>query len=130
MSPVDKEDVVTKLEQTAACCCRPGIAQDLKKKNTDMRLPENKHWLLPFALAVTMSLGNTERQHAANKAFCKSSGDQVVFEQFVAQSVLGPEKGHRPLATMSRRIYILLSSVQLFNRSAHSAGPTPEVLRF
>lgn len=57
-----------------------------------MKDPASHAWLLPFAVATTCSLAATERQHSHNKHFCDASGDQALWEQFVAQSVLHQAK--------------------------------------
>jgi hypothetical protein len=92
-SPAEyKEEVVQGWEKLSSCCARPGLAQDMKHKGVDLRDSASRQWLLPFAVGLTMSLGNTERQHAHNKAFCTSCNDQAQWTQFVAQSVLHQAK--------------------------------------
>lgn len=87
-----KWQVLQNYDATRACCARPGLLEDLKTKGVDMREADAQDWLLPFAVATTLSLGNTERQHAHNKAFCGLSGDQAMLDSFVAQSVLHQAK--------------------------------------
>ena len=87
-----KEEVIQSFEKLSECCARPGLAKDLKRKSVDMRDARSRDWLLPFALGVTMSLGNTERQHAHNKSFCTGAQDQALWTNVVAQSVLHQAK--------------------------------------
>ena len=61
------------LKDTAACCLSPGLARQVKKDELDLRSPEAKQWVFAWALSVTLSISDTERKHAVNKAFNKGA---------------------------------------------------------
>jgi len=48
---------------------RPGIARFIKGHQWDLRAADFQHWASSFAISVTMSLSDTERQHASNRRF-------------------------------------------------------------
>ena len=124
-----KEQVMKDFESLRACCARPGLAQELKKKGVDMRRAESRDWLLPFAVGLTMSLGNTERQHAHNKAFCTASGDQSPWDQFVAQSVLHQAQSLLKTTKKAQQSQALPGLPLREEASSSSGRPLPPAIR-
>lgn len=80
--------IVREFDNREACCHRVGVAQHLRKARVDVSTPSGQAWMWPFALSCTLSLSNTERQHAANKSFNRLAGGGSKWEQFAAQNVL------------------------------------------
>ncbi len=49
--------------------------------------PDVRSWLYAYALSLTMSLSDTERLHAVNGSFCKTSSGTTTFENMAANAI-------------------------------------------
>ena len=82
-----KQQVLRNLASKLPCCHRPGMARDLRKRPLDWSGDEARVVLFAMALTFSLSLSDTERQHAANKGYNSRAGGGALFHQFAASSV-------------------------------------------
>lgn len=82
-----RERMLAAFETKAVCHTKPGLARTVKQKGINLRSRAGVSMVYAYSCAVTLSLSNTERLHAVNKAFSKAAGGCAAWVNLASNAV-------------------------------------------
>jgi hypothetical protein len=85
--PGELETMQAIFNRVKPCCHRPGLARDAREEGVAFTDASFKRRAACFAGGVTLSLSNTERLHAVNKAFNRGAGGCAAFSNMCCHAV-------------------------------------------